>query len=91
MSAIHTLITNGSYSPDEITTIGQAFDELWAEIAGNFGDNTEIARERLANIFLGLAAKGLSEKHALKQMAVELHRADMEKALQSKQSGIEPH
>jgi hypothetical protein len=31
-------IDHAAFGPDALKVIGQAFDEAWQEIAGNFGD-----------------------------------------------------
>jgi hypothetical protein len=42
------LIDGAAYGPDALKALGQAFDEAWASIAGNFGDEPyEIERARL--------------------------------------------
>ena len=33
------LIDGASFGPDTLKAIGQAFDQAWAQIAGNFGDD----------------------------------------------------
>jgi hypothetical protein len=45
-----------SYSPDQLKVLGNAFDEPWASIAGNFDDEVtaKSARMALANIILSL-------------------------------------
>jgi len=45
------LIDSASYGPEALKAIGQAFDEAWREIAGNFGNDPrdiELARVQLA-------------------------------------------
>ena len=52
------LIDGASFGPDALKTIGQAFDEAWKEIAGNFGDDPgviESARLRLAQALMSVA------------------------------------
>jgi hypothetical protein len=45
------LIDGASYGPDALKVIGQAFDEAWLAIAGNFGsDSIEVARLRLYHL-----------------------------------------
>jgi hypothetical protein len=53
------LIDGMALGPEALKAIGQAFDEAWAEIAGNFGDDPreiEAARLKLANAFLSVAS-----------------------------------
>ena len=33
------MMDGASYGPDVLKVIGQAFDEAWRDIAGNFGDD----------------------------------------------------
>ena len=51
------LIGGASLGPEALKVIGQAFDEAWADIAANFGNDPreiEAARLRLANTVLSL-------------------------------------
>jgi hypothetical protein len=73
MKARH-LIDNGSYGPEALKAIGQAFDEAWREIAGNFGDDprdVELARVRLANALLSVACEESRDVEALKNGALQ--------------------
>ena len=52
------LIANLTFGPEALKVIGQAFDDAWAEIAGNFGEGQEeitAARTALARAVLVLA------------------------------------
>jgi len=50
------LIDGAAYGPNALKALGQAFDEAWASIAGNFGDDpSDIERARLK---LALAVGG---------------------------------
>jgi hypothetical protein len=54
--------------------IGQAFDEAWLEIAGNFGDDAvdiQKARVRLAGALLSIAHEDSRDVGVLKQAALE--------------------
>jgi hypothetical protein len=43
------LIDGAAYGPNALKALGQAFDEAWASIAGNFGDDpSDIERARLS-------------------------------------------
>jgi hypothetical protein len=71
MKAPH-LIDSASYGPDALKAIGQAFDEAWREIAGNFGSDPveiEAARLKLANAVLSVAAEDSRDAEALKNGA----------------------
>ena len=41
MTAVNAkqMISGASYGPDALKAIGQAFDEAWIQIAGNFGND----------------------------------------------------
>jgi len=47
------LIDGAAYGPNALKALGQAFDEVWASIAGNFGD-IERARLKLATALLSV-------------------------------------
>jgi hypothetical protein len=54
--------------------MGQAFDEAWQSIAGNFGDDpsdTENARLRLANALLSVVHEDSRDAEVLKRAALE--------------------
>ena len=64
----HKLIRGATFEPEALKVIGQAFDEAWQEIAGNFGsDPQEIegARLKLADAFLSVAHGGPSRSSSL--------------------------
>ena len=66
------LIDGASCGPDALKAIGQAFDEAWQTVAGNFdADTTEAARLRLANAILSVATEDSREVDALKRGALE--------------------
>jgi hypothetical protein len=54
-----------------LKAIGQAFDKAWLEIAGNFGNEVEIARHRLATALLLVANEGSRDVGMLKQAALQ--------------------
>jgi len=76
------IISGASYSPDALKAIGQAFDEAWFQIAGNFGDepaDIDKARLRLARALLSIAHEdsrdvGVLRQAALEQMALDYKR-----------------
>jgi hypothetical protein len=73
MKARH-LIDSASYGPEALKTIGQAFDEAWREIAGNFGSDPveiEAARLKLADAVLSVAAEDSRDVEALKNGALQ--------------------
>ena len=68
------LIDGASYGPDALKAIGQAFDEAWFQIAGNFGDDPaeiEKARRELARALLSVANEDSRDVGVLKQAALQ--------------------
>ena len=68
------LIDEASYGPEALKAIGQAFDEAWLQIAGNFGDDPveiEKARRELARALLSVANEDSRDVGVLKQAALE--------------------
>ena len=68
------LLDGASYGPEALKAIGQAFDEAWVTIAGNFGDDPldiEKARLRLANALLSIAHEDSRDVEVLKRAALE--------------------
>ena len=79
----HKLIRGATFEPEALKVIGQAFDEAWQEIAGNFGsDPQEIegARLKLANAFPFVAHGDLLDPQALKRAALQRMALDFRKA-----------
>jgi hypothetical protein len=68
------LIDGASFGPDALRAVGQAFDQAWVEIAGNFGDHpaqVETARLKLANAILSIADEDSRDVEMLKRAALE--------------------
>jgi hypothetical protein len=68
------LIDGASYGPEALKAIGQAFDEAWTDIAGNFGHDAgdiERARLRLANALLSIASEDSRDAATLKRAALQ--------------------
>ncbi len=66
------LIDGASFGPDALRAIGQAFDEAWKTIEGNFGSEpqeVEIARLKLANSLLSIASNDSRNVAVLKTHA----------------------
>ena len=64
-----------SFGPDAVKAMGRAFDESWADIAGNFGADVTIvegARMRLANAVLAAAGDGIKDVADLKRAAMKI-------------------
>jgi hypothetical protein len=60
--------------PDTLKAIGEAFEQAWAQIAGNFGDDPsdiERARLRLANSMLSVASEHNRDVAVLVRAALE--------------------
>ena len=73
MDARH-LIDNASYGPDALKAMGEAYDAVWREITGNFGDDhgdIELARLRLANALLSIACEDSCDVDLLKNGALQ--------------------
>jgi hypothetical protein len=73
------LIDGASFGPDALKAIGQAFDEAWVEIAGNFGNQPaviESARLTLAEALLSVADDDSRDVEALKQAALQRMAVD---------------
>jgi hypothetical protein len=76
------MISGASYGPEALKALGQAFDEAWFQIAGNFGDepaDIDKARLRLARALLSIAHEdsrdvGVLSRAALEQMALDYKR-----------------
>ncbi len=70
------LFSGASYAPDQLRVIFEAFDQAWAAIAADIGDDpaaVEVARLRLANLILSLAHDGsLDNAERLKDAALRL-------------------
>jgi hypothetical protein len=73
------LIDGTSYGPDALKALGQAFDEAWASIAGNFGDeplDMEQARLKLAKALLSVASEDSRNVEVLKKAALQVMALD---------------
>jgi len=67
------LIDGAAYGPNALKALGQAFDEVWASIAGNFGDDPsdiERARLKLATALLSVASEDSRDVEVLKKAAL---------------------
>jgi len=67
------LISSASFGPLTLKVIGQAFDEAWSEIAGNYGSDPldiDSARYTLANAVLAVAREDSRDVEALKRDAL---------------------
>jgi hypothetical protein len=61
------------FGPEALKAIGQAFDEAWSDIAGNFGSATQIeaTRVKLAHAILTAASDGSRDVAILKRAGLE--------------------
>jgi hypothetical protein len=70
------LIASGSYDPDTLKVLFEAFDNAWEQIAPTVGNHTEAveaAQIKLANIIMALVTYGKPmDTDTLTQDAVEL-------------------
>jgi hypothetical protein len=68
-----------AFGPEAVKAMGEAFDQAWAEIAGNFGDSPlqiEGARLRLAAAVLSSAAQSNTDVGAIKADALHVMLVD---------------
>jgi hypothetical protein len=70
----HKLIEGAAFGPEALKVIGQAFDEAWQEIAGNFGSDPhelETARMKLATAVLSVAHEDSRDAEVLKRASLQ--------------------
>ncbi len=80
MKAKH-LIESASYGPEALKIVWRAFDEAWASIAGNFGNDPaaiEAARLKLAKIILSFPAQRDQRRRADQDLLASDHGAAIE-------------
>ena len=73
------LIDGAAFGPETVKAMGQAFDQAWVEIAGNFGTvpvEVESARLMLAEAMLSIATEGSTDVAALKAGALQAMALD---------------
>ena len=69
------LIADAAFGPDRLKAVGEAFDEAWHDLAGNFANDAqtiEAVRLRLATIILDLAKDGQLGREQLKLTAMRV-------------------
>jgi hypothetical protein len=69
------LISGASYGPDTLKVLYQAFDEAWASIAANFGNDPqaiEAARLKLANIILRFPPNDVRDAEQIKNSSLQI-------------------
>src|SRR5262249_5891538 len=80
------LIDGASFGPATLKAMGEAFDQAWSQIAGNFGGDpveVEAAKLRLAEAMLSVATEGSTDVAAVKAGALQAMALDY-------RSGIRP-
>ena len=66
------MIEDSAFGPEAIKVIGQAFDEAWKQIAGNYSDVLrEGARLQLASAVLSIAKDGNLDVATLKKAGID--------------------
>jgi hypothetical protein len=73
------LIDGASFGPETIKAMGEAFDQAWAEVAGNFGNDSsqiEAARLRLADAVISVTTEGCTDVAVLKNGALQAMAQD---------------
>jgi hypothetical protein len=68
------LIDSATFGPEALKAIGEAFDAVWTEIAGEIGADPvaiEAERLRLANAVLSVASEDSRDVEALKRAALQ--------------------
>ena len=84
------LIDGASFGPNTLKAMGEAFDQAWAQIAGNFGEpQVENARLRLAEAMVSIATDGSTDVAALKAGALEAMALDYRSGIRP--TGINPN
>ena len=70
------VIEDSAFGPQTIKVIGQAFDQAWEEIAGNYSDALrEGARLQLASAILSIAKDGNLDVATLKKAGIDAMRS----------------
>jgi len=74
MPRARVLLYGASLGPDALKSLGTAFDNAWAEIAGQFQDSTkrEAARLNLATAILSVASDDSRDAEVLKQAGLQV-------------------
>jgi len=74
MNSSWPLAGDGSYGPDALGALNQAFDNAWVEIATNFGNDPlelKVARNKLADALIKAAAhEGCADAESLMKAAL---------------------
>ena len=79
MMKARQLLDGASFGPEAMKALGQAYDEAWHSIAGNFGNSpaeVEAARLRLATALLSVATNDSRDVESLKNAALQVMARD---------------
>ena len=71
-------IEGATFDPAQLKAIGQAFDDVWEQIAPEVSARAgavEAARYRLAHLVLSVAKKGILERDKIKDEVLQLVQA----------------
>ena len=81
------MVDGAAYAPETVKAMGEAFDQAWAQIAGNFTQPSQIetARMKLAEALLSIATEGATDIEALKNGALEAMAQDYRATVQSRE------
>ena len=85
------LIDGASFGPETVKAMGEAFDQAWAEVAGNFGDNPSqiaSARLRLADAVISVTTEGSTDVAALKNGALQAMALDYRSGIRPRASNV---
>src|SRR5262245_63417478 len=85
------LIDDAALGPDAVRAIGQAFDEVWGEIAGRFGTQLviiEAARLELADTLLSIASDESRDVEVLKCFALQAMARHQSENLATKATSV---
>ena len=74
-----TIYRRELFQPEELSSLGSAFDQLWASVGSELGDINSpqkvAARKRLANIMVRLATLGDFDAEEMKRIATRIFRS----------------
>jgi len=81
------LLDGATFGPDTVKALGEAFDQAWAEIAGNFESDlvqAAQARVKLAEALLSVATERSTDVCALKREALQAMAMDYRSAIRAR-------
>jgi hypothetical protein len=71
----HQLLARSAFDPAQLKTMGQAFEDAWAQIAPQISARAgaiDAARYKLAQLVLSLAKRGILDREKIKDEALRL-------------------